>query len=67
MSNFTTNSKTENPADAIKKLALKKVDKVASKIPGYTKVKGMANKAKDAGFSLDVGKNKIGISYNKKF
>jgi len=67
MSNTTTNSKLNNPADELKKIVLKKADETASKIPGYTKVKGMANKAKDAGFSLDVGKNKIGISYNKKF
>ena len=56
-----------NPADELKKIVLKKVDKTASKIPGYTKVKGVAGKMKDAGFSLDVGKNKVGISFKKKF
>jgi len=60
MSNFTTN-------DKLKKIVLNKVDKVASKVPGYKKVKNMTNKIKDAGFSVDVGKNKIGISYQKKF
>jgi len=60
MSNFTTN-------DKLKKIVLNKVDKVASKVPGYKKVKNMTNKIKDAGFSVDVGKNKIGISYSKKF
>ena len=67
MSNTTTNSKMTNPADELKKIVLKKVDKTASKIPGYTKVKGVASKMKDAGFSLDVGKNKVGISFKKKF
>jgi hypothetical protein len=67
MSNTTTNSKMTNPADELKKIVLKKVDKTASKIPGYTKVKGVAGKMKDAGFSLDVGKNKVGISFKKKF
>ena len=60
MSNFTTN-------DKLKKIVLNKVDKVASKVPGYKKVKKITNKIKDAGFSVDVGKNKIGISYQKKF
>ena len=67
MSNTTTNDKMTNPADALKKIVLKKVDKTASKIPGYTKVKNITNKIKDAGFSVDVGKDKIGISYKKKF
>jgi len=67
MSNTTTNSKMTNPADELKKIVLKKADKAASKIPGYTKVKGVAGKMKDAGFSLDVGKNKVGISFKKKF
>ena len=67
MSNTTTNSKMTNPADALKKIVLKKADKAASKIPGYTKVKNITNKIKDAGFSVDVGKDKIGISYKKKF
>ena len=67
MSNTTTNSKMTNPADELKKILLKKADKAASKIPGYTKVKGVAGKMKDAGFSLDVGKNKVGISFKKKF
>ena len=67
MSNTTTNDKMTNPADALKKIVLKKADKAASKIPGYTKVKGVAGKMKDDRFSLDVCKNKIGISYNKKF
>ena len=67
MSNNTTNDKTSNPADALKKIVLGKADKAASKIPGDTKVKGMANKVKDAGFSLDVGKDKVGISFKKKF
>jgi len=60
MSNFTTN-------DKLKKIVLNKVDKVASKVPGYKKVKKITNKIKDAGFSVDVGKNKVGISYSKKF
>ena len=67
MSNNTTNDKTSNPADALKKIVLNKADKVASKIPGYTKVKNIADKVKDAGFSVDVGKDKIGISFKKKF
>ena len=67
MSNNTTNDKTSNPADAVKNLVLGKVDKVASNIPGYTKVKNVTKKIKDAGFSVDVGKDKIGISYSKKF
>ena len=50
MSNFTTN-------DKLKKIVLNKVDKVASKVPGYKKVKNMTNKIKDAGFSVDVCKN----------
>lgn len=67
MSNNTTNDKTSNPADKLKKIVLSKADKAASKIPGYTKVKNVTKKIKDAGFSVDVGKNKIGISYSKKF
>ena len=43
MSNFTTN-------DKLKKIVLNKVDKVASKVPGYKKVKKITNKIKDAGF-----------------
>ena len=67
MSNFTTNDKIDNPINKIKEMALNKVDKAASNIPGYTKVKNITNKIKDAGFSVDVGKDKIGISYKKKF
>jgi len=67
MSNFTTNDKIDNPINKIKEITLNKADKVASKIPGYTKVKNITNKIKDAGFSVDVGKDKIGISYKKKF
>jgi len=67
MSNNTTNDKTSSPADALKKIVLNKADKAASNIPGYTKVKNVTKKIKDAGFSVDVGKNKIGISYSKKF
>jgi carbon monoxide dehydrogenase subunit G len=67
MSNFTTNDKIDNPINKIKEIALSKADKAASKIPGYTKVKNISNKIKDAGFSVDVGKDKIGISYKKKF
>jgi hypothetical protein len=67
MSNFTTNDKIDNPINKIKEIALSKADKAASKIPGYTKVKNITNKIKDAGFSVDVGKDKIGISYKKKF
>tara|TARA_R100000231_G_scaffold89226_2_gene67514 strand:- start:327 stop:530 length:204 start_codon:yes stop_codon:yes gene_type:complete len=67
MSNFTTNDKIDNPINKIKEIALNKADKAASKIPGYTKVKNITNKIKDAGFSVDVGKDKIGISYKKKF
>ena len=67
MSNTTTNSKMTNPADALKKIVLKKADKAASKIPGYTKMKGVAKKVKDAGFYVDVGKDKVGIKFEKKF
>jgi len=67
MSNFTTNDKIDNPINKIKEIALNKADKAASNIPGYTKVKNLTNKIKDAGFSVDVGKDKIGISYKKKF
>ena len=67
MSNFTTNDKIDNPINKIKEIALSKADKAASKIPGYTKVKNITNKIKDAGFSVDVGKDKIVISYKKKF
>ena len=67
MSNNTTNDKTSNPADALKKIVLGKADQAASKIPGYTKIKNIADKVKDAGFSVDVGKDKIGISFKKKF
>ncbi len=67
MSNFTTNDKIDNPINKIKEIALNKADKAASKIPGYTKVKNITNKIKDAGFSVDVGKDKIGISFKKKF
>ena len=67
MSNTTTNDKMTNPVDSLKKIALKKADKAASKVPGYTKIKGMAQKVKDAGFSVDVGKDKIGIKFEKKF
>ena len=47
MSNFTTNDKIDNPINKIKEIALGKADKVASKIPGYTKVKNITNKIKD--------------------
>ena len=67
LSNFTTNDKIDNPINKIKEIALSKADKAASKIPGYTKVKNITNKIKDAGFSVDIGKDKIGISYKKKF
>jgi len=67
MSNNTTNDKTSDPADAVKKLVLGKADEVASNIPGYTKIKNVTKKIKDAGFSVNVGKDKIGISYSKKF
>ena len=67
MSNFTTNNKIDNPINKIKEIALNKADKAASKIPGYTKVKNITNKIKDAGFSVDVGKDKIGINFKKKF
>ena len=67
MSNNTTNDKTSSPADALKKIVLNKADKAASNIPGYTKVKNVTKKIKDAGFSVNVGKDKIGISYSKKF
>ena len=41
-----------------------KVDKFAEeKIPGYKKVKKIIPK----GLKLDIGKNKVGISYSKKF
>ncbi len=48
-------------------MALGKADKAASKIPGYTKVKNITNKIKNAGFSVDVGKDKVGIKFEKKF
>ena len=67
MSNFTTNDKIDNPINKIKEIALSKADKAASKIPGYTKVKNITNKINVAGFSVDLGKDKIGISYKKKF
>ena len=67
MSNTTTNDKMTNPVDALKKIVLNKADKTASKVPGYTKIKDMAKKVKDAGFSVDVGKNKVGIKFEKKF
>ena len=67
MSNFTTNDKIDNPINKIKEMALNKADQAASKIPGYTKVKNITNKIKDAGFSVDVGKDKIGINFKKKF
>jgi len=67
MSNFTTNNKIDNPISKIKSIALGKADKVASKIPGYKKVKNISNKIKDAGFSVDVGKDKVGIKFEKKF
>ena len=67
MSNFTTNDKIDNPINKIKEIALNKADKAASKIPGYTKMKGVAKKVKDAGFSVDVGKDKVGIKFEKKF
>ncbi len=67
MSNNTTNDKTSDPAAAVENLVLSKVDKVASNIPGYTKVKNVTKKIKDAGFSVNAGKDKIGISYSKKF
>ena len=37
MSNTTTNNKMTNPVDALKKIALKKADKTASKIPADDK------------------------------
>ncbi len=40
-----------------------KLDKAAEKIPGYKKVKKIIPK----GLKLKVGKDKIGISYSKKF
>jgi hypothetical protein len=40
-----------------------KLDKAAEKIPGYKKVKKIIPK----GLKLNVGKNKVGISYSKKF
>ena len=67
MSNTTTNDKMTNPADVLKKIVLNKADAVASKIPGYTKIKGLSDKVKDAGFSVDVGKDKVGIKFEKKF
>ena len=67
MSNNTTNDKSSNPADSIKEFALSKVDKAATKIPGYKKIKNVTSKIKDAGFSVDVGKNKFGIKFEKKW
>ena len=37
------------------------------KIPGYTKVKSISDKIKDTGLSFDVGKDKFGIKWTKKF
>ena len=44
-----------------------KLDKAAEKIPGYKKVKEFKEKIVPKGLKLEVGKNKIGISYSKKF
>tara|TARA_R100000988_G_C3915315_1_gene124074 strand:- start:276 stop:443 length:168 start_codon:yes stop_codon:yes gene_type:complete len=44
-----------------------KLDKAAEKIPGYKKVKEFKNKIVPKGLKFKVGKDKIGISYSKKF
>ena len=45
-----------------------KVDKFAEeKIPGYKKIKKIKNKIVPKGLKFKVGKDKIGISYSKKF
>ena len=64
MLDFFIKSLTTPPTIAIEVML---ADKAASKIPGYTKVKNITNKIKDAGFSVEVGKDKIGLSYKKKF
>ena len=38
-----------------------------SKIPGYKKVEEISDKIKDTGLSFDVGKDKFGIKWTKKF
>tara|TARA_R100001163_G_C4917982_1_gene99411 strand:+ start:58 stop:228 length:171 start_codon:yes stop_codon:yes gene_type:complete len=45
-----------------------KIDKFAEeKVPGYKKAKEFKKKIVPKGLKLEVGKNKIGISYSKKF
>ena len=45
-----------------------KVDKFAEeKVPGYKKIKKIKNKIVPKGLKLEVGKDKIGISYSKTF
>ena len=44
-----------------------KLDKAAETIPGYKKAKEFKKKIVPKGLKLEVGKNKIGISYSKKF
>ena len=44
-----------------------KLDKAAEKIPGYKKIKKIKNKIVPKGLKLNIGKDKIGISYSKKF
>ena len=39
-------------------------NKGLNKIPGYKKVK---DKLKNTGFDIDIGKDKVGISFSKKF
>ena len=38
-----------------------------SKIPGYKKVKSISDKIKKSGLSFDIGKDKFGIKFEKKF
>lgn len=38
-----------------------------SKIPGYKKISEISNKIKKSGLSFDVGKDKFGIKFQKKF
>ena len=38
-----------------------------SKIPGYKKISEMGNKIKKSGLSFDIGKDKFGVKFEKKF
>ena len=40
---------------------------VLDKIPGYKKVENISDKIKKSGLSFDIGKDKFGIKFQKKF